>query len=189
METQINTFIPLAGQNKIVSIFGYSSRAMPSLEINGIGHLAKNLKEKIIYLTRTRKLQVPQKRFVICVDAIELAASKQTELKWLEFPILLCFWHLSGILPIHKLDDCLTSGTVSCQGEVRHLPFAKDFYPEIIQSHMIEAKKLKHITNENTASPFSVINSQLLLEHVPKMKFCDDYIESSSAIPSKPFIT
>ena len=82
METQIKAFYKTPQGIKFVRVFGFSTKGVPSLEINGLGKLSKNVKEKIIYLTRTRKLQIPMRRFVICLDLNELSEKDVNHLKW-----------------------------------------------------------------------------------------------------------
>ena len=148
METQIKSFYKTPQGIKFVTIFGYTSRSIPSLEINGVGKLSKNIKEKLIFVTRTRRLNIPQKRFVICVEVNELNDHRPEHLKWLEFPLLLMFWYLSGLIPISKLDDCITSGMVNSNGEIIHLG-VPDNFATMLFSHFNqeEMKQLKLITN------------------------------------------
>ena len=92
METQIYSYFKTPKGLKVVTIFGYATRGVPGLEITGFGKLSKNIKEKLIYITRTRKLKLPTKRFVICIDINDFDHdSTSQDLKWLEFPTLLIF--------------------------------------------------------------------------------------------------
>ena len=68
MDTQIKSFYKSPQGIKFVTIFGHATKGVPALEINGVGKLSKNIKEKLIFITRTRKLPIPLRRFVICVD-------------------------------------------------------------------------------------------------------------------------
>lgn len=173
METQIKSFYKTPQGMKFVTIFGYTSRAIPSLEINGVGKLSKNIKEKLIFVTRTRKLTIPQKRFVICVEMNEIDDRHSQYLKWLEFPLLLMFWYLSGLLPISRLSDCLTSGMVNSNGEVIHLETPENF-SSLVSDHFPSEriKNMKYIGNSaSKVTQFWYIDSQLLLEHIPDLKF------------------
>ena len=191
METQIKAFYKTPQGIKFVTIFGYATKGVPSLEINGVGKLSKNIKEKLIYLTRLRKIQVPLRRFVVCVDANELNEKHIQHLKWLEFPLLLTYWYLCGIIPIRKLDNCLTSGWVKTSGDVYHMNIPVNFRMGLRGFiNPIEAKSLKLIGLSNSLNgEMDYIDTSLLLEHIPNLRFKLDHIESDSAIPMKSFIT
>lgn len=188
METQICSFYQTAQMLNYVNIFGYSSRAMPSLEIIGVGSISKSIKEKLIYLTRKRNLKVPNRKFVICVDLNSDRIGRIENLKWLEFPILLCFWHLCGLIPIRKLDDCITSGQVNSFGKVMHLPLPSTLNLRDA-TEVSPIKNLKYISCENTPAALARINSELLLEHIPELSFDMAYMDSFSVTPSKGSIT
>ena len=187
METQIKAFYKTPQGIKFVTIFGYATKGVPSLEINGVGKLSKNIKEKMIYLTRIRKLQIPLKRFVVCVDLNELNDQHAHNLKWLEFPLLLTYWYLAGLIPIKKLDNCLTSGWIKTNGEIYQMPIPISFKDGFKEAYSpIEQKSVKLISlKRDFEMGIDVINSSKLLEHIPSMKFRLDYMESSSAIPIK----
>lgn len=191
METQIRSFYNSSQGVKLVTIFGYSTKGVPGLEINGAGKLSKNMKEKIIYLTRMRKLAIPLRRFVICVDLNELHDQSVHNLKWLEFPLLLMYWYLSGLIPIGKLENCLCSGWMKANGDIyqMHMPtnlnqiLSKELNP-------IEKKSLRVISIPDLVdSQTQIIETSLLLAHIPKLSFRNDYIDNSSAIPAKCFMT
>ena len=172
METQINSFVVTPQGSKIISVFGYSSKGVPGLEIVGMGKLAKNVKEKCIYLTRIRRLSLPMRRFVICVDLNDLDdCVSSRNLKWLEFPILLAFWHLAGLVPVAKLEDCLTAGHVSVKGDVIHMPLPDDISRSLKQKlNPMVSKGIKLISNFSDERLWS-IDSAMLLEHIPQMNF------------------
>ena len=177
METQVKAFYRTPQGVKFVTIFGYATKGVPSLEINGAGKLSKNIKEKIIYLTRIRKLSVPLRRFVVCVDLNELKDQHVHSLKWLEFPLLLVYWYLCGLIPISKLDDCLCSGWLKTNGEIFHMQT-----PENLRSLMNqefesgEKENLKLVGIEGAQmDDFYSIDTNLLLEHIPELKFKLDF--------------
>lgn len=191
METQIRSYIATSTGVKTVNIFGYATKGVPGLEINGVGKLSKNIKEKLIYLTRTRKMKLPTKRFVICVDINDLDGDiPWCELKWLEFPILLAFWHLASLLPIRKLDDCLCAGWISSKGDIfqSNSP-AKLRYELLKKLSPVEVMDLKLITFiEDYEGDFYAIDSAMLFEHITNINFKLDYIDNVSAIPIKSFM-
>lgn len=190
METQIKAFYKSSQGIEFVTIFGYATKGVPSLEINGVGKLSKNIKEKLIYLTRLRKLQVPLRRFVVCVDLNELNDKHTQHLKWLEFPLLLMYWYLCGLLPIRKLDNCISSGWIKTNGEIFQMSldqkfnnYCHDFF------NPIELKQLKIINlSDDPGSGIDTINSSSLLEHIPNINFKVDYMDKFSAIPTNSFM-
>lgn len=191
METQIKSYIMTKKGIKLITIFGYATKSVPGLEINGVGKLAKNIKEKLIFITRTRKLKMPTKKFVICIDLNDLEEElKPHELKWLEFPILLLFWYLAGHIPIRSLEDCLCTGWIHPRGDIY-----QTYLPQIIKSLLqeklnpVEMKEVKIVSCiVEDQGEFLVIDSDMLLEHIGKLKFKIDYIDKASAIPIKSFI-
>lgn len=172
MEARINSYIATSKGLKIISIFGYSTKGIPGIELHGMGKLSKSLKEKIIYLTKIRELYLPKRRYVICVDVNELAGDeKWTELKYLEFPTLLLYWFLGGIIPIKKLDDCITQGWINTKGDIYQESFntrlieeaKKQFYPS-------EYMGIKAISvDSNFSNEFFHIDTRELLKHIPKI--------------------
>ncbi len=176
METQIHSFYQTPKGAKLVTIFGYATKGVPGLEINGAGKLSKNIREKLIYLTRTRRLSLATKRFVICVDINDLDNNIDlAQLKWLEFPILLLFWYLAGLIPIAKFDDCLCSGWINSNGEIYQKALPKNL-TSILKEKLnpVEMKSLKYISMVEESSALWTIDSDLLLEHIPDLSFKRD---------------
>ncbi len=186
METQIKALYKTPQGIKFVTIFGYASKGVPSLEINGAGKLSKNIKEKLIYFTRIRKLPIPLRRFVVCLDLNELNIHSVQNLKWLEFPLLLTYWYLCGLIPIKKLDNCIASGWIKTNGEIFQMEIPSSFQDAFRESfNPIERKSMKLITKYNQyGGALDIIDSSLLLEHIPNLEFKTDYIERASAIPT-----
>lgn len=119
METQLQTCYFTKKGPFLITLFGYATKSVPGLEINGIGKYGKSIKEKIVFITRTRALQIPLKRFVLNVDMTDdLGDLESSSVKWLEYPLLLHYWYLAGLLPITKLDNCLAVGSLSPSGVV-----------------------------------------------------------------------
>jgi hypothetical protein len=122
MNMRTKSLYPFAGQYCPVDIFGYASNGIPGIEIVGLGKHTRGVKEKFIYLSRKRKLKFPLKRFVLCIEGeIEGKKFKEEEYKYLELPLLLMLWSLTGHLPLENLEDCFASGKVSVEGEVTSL--------------------------------------------------------------------
>lgn len=191
MQTQIKSYILSNKGIRFITLFGYSTRGVPGLEINGAGKLSKNIKEKLIFLTRQRGIKLPTKRFVICLDLNDFDNDIELkELKFIELPILLLFWYLAEILPIKKLENCLCSGWFNTNGSIYQSP-----YPEDIQILLnndlnpVELKSLTLISNQITdKTKFKILDSRMLLEHIEGLSFKTDYIDRDSAMPLKSFI-
>lgn len=119
METQLQSCYFTKKGPSLVTLFGYATKSVPGLEINGLGKYGKAIKEKIVFVTRSRGLQIPLKRFVLNVDITDdLGDLESSSVKWLEYPLLLHYWFLAGLLPISKLDNCLAIGSLTPSGEV-----------------------------------------------------------------------
>ena len=122
MNMRTKSLYPYAGQLCSVDIFGYASHGIPGIEIVGMGKQGRSLKEKFIYLSRVRQLKLPKKRFVLCVEGeLENKKFKDDEFRYLELPLLVMLWSLTGHLQLTQLEDCFASGKVSVEGEVMSL--------------------------------------------------------------------
>jgi hypothetical protein len=119
METQLQTCYFTKKGPSLITLFGYATKSVPGLEINGLGKYGKSIKEKIVFVTRSRQLQIPLKRFVLNVELNDDLGDLETNsVKWLEYPLLLHYWFLAGLLPISKLDNCLAVGSLTPSGMV-----------------------------------------------------------------------
>ena len=119
METQLQTCYFTKKGPVLITLFGYATKSVPGLEINGLGKYGKSIKEKIVFVTRTRGLQIPLKRFVLNVEMTDdLGDLETSSVKWLEYPLLLHYWFLAGLLPISKLDNCFAVGSLNPSGLV-----------------------------------------------------------------------
>lgn len=183
METQIQAFYPSAVGTQFLTVFGYSSKGVPGLEIHAPNKQTRNLKEKIIYLNRIRGIKLPVRRIVLCVDVNEVSAHG-AQLKWLELPILLAFWHLIGALNVPRLDDCICSGEVRVSGEIVHYHPNKDFGMKMPSSF---TKNLKMIHTVPVDELWH-IDSRMFLSHIPELSF-QTYMESDSEIPMNSCMT
>lgn len=122
MNMRTKSLYPYAGQYCPVDIFGYASNGIPGIEIVGLGKYTRGVKEKFIYLSRERKLKFPLKRFVLCIEGeVEGKKFKEEEYRYLELPLLIMLWSLTGHLPLGNLDDCFSSGKISVEGDVMPL--------------------------------------------------------------------
>jgi hypothetical protein len=127
MNMRTKSLYPYAGQYWPVDIFGYASNGIPGIEIVGVGKYARSMKEKFIYLSREKRLKFPLKRFVLCVEGeLEGKKFKDEEYRYLELPLLVMLWSLTGHLPLGQLEDCFASGKISIEGGVTPLPMTEN---------------------------------------------------------------
>lgn len=104
---------------RLIDIFGYSSKGLPGLDIVGLGQAGRLIKEKFVYLSRTSGLKIPVKRYVLCVeDSAFLREVGQDEVRWLELPLLILFWGLAEQFQFAKLEDCIACGHVHPSGRI-----------------------------------------------------------------------
>lgn len=175
MDARLFSFFKTPQGIQKVQIFAYANKGLPGLEINGAGKFSRNIKEKMIYLSRIRKLKIPGKRYVICIEqdeGIEIGHNS----KWLEFPIFIIYLYLAEILKLSKLDDCICAGQINPNGEV----ILPEFSIELL-NHSIKYIGISDGFNH-------VIDPRGLLKDIPLLKFKTNQIESSSAVPTKSFI-
>lgn len=147
METQLQSCYFTKKGPQLITLFGYATKSVPGLEINGLGKYGKAIKEKIVFVTRTRGLQIPLKRFVLNVElSDELGDLETGSVKWLEYPLLLHYWFLAGLLPISKLDNCFAVGSLSPSGLVE-----ESLTPSVIELcdthdlHIISSRELETV--------------------------------------------
>lgn len=173
METQIQSYYKTPQGIKFISLFGYATKGVPGLEITGVGKLSRNIREKLIFLSRSRRLPIPLRRYVVCVDTSELESQNSENLQWLEFPILLLYWHMAGLVPISKLNDCLCSGQVKANGEIIQMYLDNRFAMLVEEQFNHKEKKDLKIIDSPTRgkNPFWLIESRLLLEHIKDLRF------------------
>lgn len=130
---------PFGGQHCAVDIFGYASNGIPGIEIVGMGKYSRSMKEKFIYLSREKKLKFPLKRFVLCVEGeLESKKFKDEEYRYLELPLLMMLWSLTGHLPLEKLEDCFAAGKISIEGQVSPLPLTASQQEELSELFNLE---------------------------------------------------
>lgn len=165
METQLQTCYFTKKGPALVTLFGYATKSVPGLEINGLGKYGKAIKEKIVFVTRTRQLQIPLKRFVLNAELTDdLGDLESSSVKWLEYPLLLHYWFLAGLLPISKLDNCLAIGSLAPSGEVM----------EPIDLNVVELcdkNRLHLIASKMVETPNGVIDGRDLFGQITELKF------------------
>lgn len=165
METQLQTCYFTKKGPALVTLFGYSSKSIPGLEINGLGKYGKAIKEKIVFVTRTRQLQIPLKRFVLNVEITDdLGDLESSSVKWLEYPLLLHYWYLAGLLPIRKLDNCLAVGSLSPSGEV-----VEPINKSVVE--LCDENDLHLISSNDVESPNGTIDGKDLFGMITQLQF------------------
>lgn len=165
METQLHSCYFTKKGPVLVTLFGYATKSVPGLEINGLGKYGKTIKEKIVFITRSRQLQIPLKRFVLNVEITdEMGDLESSSVKWLEYPLLLHYWYLAGLLPISKLDNCLAIGSLTPHGEV-----VEPINASVVD--MCEAHKLHLIASSEIETPSGVIDGKDLFGSIAELYF------------------
>lgn len=166
METQIHTCYLTKKGPSLVTLFGYSTKSVPGLEINGLGKYGKFIKEKIVFITRSRSLPVPLKRFVLNVEITDdLGELESSSVKWLEYPLLLHYWFLAGLIPITRLDNCFAIGSITPSGVIEE-PISKDFVDlcEGQNFHLISS-------SDDITGPKVLIDARELLGQITNLQF------------------
>lgn len=166
METQLQTCYFTKKGPSLVTLFGYSTKSVPGLEINGLGKYGKAIKEKIVFVTKTRGLQIPMKRFVLNAEiSDDLGDLESSSVKWLEYPLLLHYWFLAGLLPITKLDNCFAVGSLNPSGLVEEpLNYTVVELCERHSLHLISS-------SQGIESPMGIIDSKDLFGQITNLEF------------------
>ncbi len=163
METQIQSFAFSRRSPGHITLFGYSSKSIPGLEINGLGKYGKTLKEKIIFLTRSRQLPIPLNRYVISTE-YDLDTDPNV-VKWMDLPILMLYWYLAGLLKMGRLDNCLVAGHITPSGGI-----LEKIDPSMQQLALLESWLC--ITSEPSVE--LRIGADQILGHIPQLNFNPD---------------
>ncbi|GAB4014319.1 MAG: hypothetical protein Fur0010_12290 [Bdellovibrio sp.] len=126
MIDQIVCALPKGREVEIIQIFGYTSRGIPGLEIVGLGQQGRAIKEKIVYINKKLNLDIPNRRYLICIENELIDTLSKSERRFLELPVWLLYLKLSGNIPIHGLRDVLSGGRLQIQGGIDCLNFKED---------------------------------------------------------------
>jgi hypothetical protein len=183
MEIKINALIPRQNHFHWVHIFGYTSRSQPGLEITGIGPKGRAIKEKLIFLSKKRKLKFSLNRFVLCIEGSD--GFEKAELEYLELPLLLAFWSMAGLIPIKRLENCFCSGRVGLEGEISCLNLSCSHWSKINEALIRRKRKAIYFGESipldsdhlNLISPLS-----LLHEAVGGFSLESDFSQMDSAL-------
>lgn len=166
METQLQSCYFTKKGPALVTLFGYATKSVPGLEINGLGKFGKGIKEKIVFVTRIRGLQIPLKRFVLNAEITDdLGDLESSSVKWLEYPLLLHYWFLAGLLPISRLDNCLAVGSLNPSGLVEE-PL-NQLIVELCEKHEL------HLISSSGGmeSPLGIIDGKDLFGSIAHLEF------------------
>jgi predicted ATPase with chaperone activity len=147
MEMMIKGLIKRKKIYKSVNIFSYSTNGLPGLEIKIGNKHSKILKEKLVYITRKSNIQIPIKRYVICVESDDL---RKEDIQYLELPILILYLTLANYLKISKLEDCLCGGRISLEGVIRPVVISGEYL-----THFKNSKKKWKIISNNSQKEYS----------------------------------
>ncbi len=118
MQSYINTYQCYNNKLNFFKLFAYSSRGIPGLEINGLGSQGKLIREKIIYISKIKKLKIPNRKFMICLDQENISSLISTDIYLFELPISILFFSLSGIIKMHNFNNLFASGYFDTNGEI-----------------------------------------------------------------------
>lgn len=166
MHSEIKTYIRTKSGLKLMTIFGYTSSSVPAIEIIGLGSMGRLIKEKIIYLSRVRGIKIKPLKYVISIEANNHSGTMNVD--ELELPILLVFWHLSGVLSISSLQDCLCAGQVRIDGRVIQKNF-EEHHVDQFQTQ-IDLSEMKLISESANDTMWNIQTSKLL-DSIPQMSF------------------
>lgn len=149
MNMRTKSLYPYGGEYYEAHIFGYATKGIPGVEIVGLGKHSRAIKEKFIYLSRQKQLKFPLRRYVLCVEGeLEGKKFKEEEFRYLELPLLMMLWSLTGHLLFERLDDCFLSGKVSVGGEI--LPLSRNQKMlHRLEELFYEEEKIKVVAPQN----------------------------------------
>ena len=154
MELRLKSFCQTSHGPELIDLFGYCCKGMPSLEVLLHARTSRVLKEKIIFLTKSRKMRLPPRRYILCTD-IDGIRYSQNDLNDFELPFLILFWSMAEALPIKKLDDCVCSGKIQINGLIT----SRKLGPEHLHCLSRAKEKLKIIGSERqNLYPFPTIS-------------------------------
>ena len=116
MKGRILGIYPHHGKFQVVNIFGYKNRGVPGIDVVGLGHRGRYIKEKFVYLLKEHSAQSKLEHYVLCVDDIFDEALKNGNYRWIELSLFLILYSLIGLIKISNLDQCVSMGKVNVDG-------------------------------------------------------------------------
>lgn len=176
---RMKSIVPMKQEPVLIDLYGYSSKGLPGIEIVGVGSRGRELKEKLVYLSKMVGASFPLKRFVICVEMKRPTKDFSPEtLRWLELPLLTMLWAMGENLPIYKLDDCFCAGKLFADGKVQLLDLFKILNSEDMEQ---ELEDYKYITSSKSLVPeyCHLVDVEDLFEKYAELDFILTYDERS----------
>jgi hypothetical protein len=165
-QARINTYLPHYQQTTLSSFFGHSSHGVPGLEIIGLGPYGKVLKEKIIYLSKSRNLKFPLLRYVICMEGpgtlSGIGRKESLDSEWFDLPIFILYLALGGHLSIGRLEECIALGKIRPCGEVQ---ISGEWNKKMLA--LLEEFNLTLITSVESRGDSKIIPLEILFESFP----------------------
>ncbi|MBL7663634.1 MAG: hypothetical protein JNM93_00760 [Bacteriovoracaceae bacterium] len=166
MEHSIKAIIKGKTSYHVVTFFGYTSKGLPGIELVGLGKYSKQIKEKLVYLCRSRSIPMPLQRFMICLDNHACLDGLDTnEIQWIELPIFLLFLQLMKKISIRSLENCLCGGYLHISGDIYHLPLNAK-----LEDYVVD-KKLVPLLNEGERK-YPYLPLEKILENIPAIRIC-----------------
>ncbi len=159
MQTQISAIYLTPKGTQEITLFGYATKSIPGIEIVGLKHFGKIIKEKFIFLSRSRNLKIPLKKYTLCCESFPQDIDVINYV-WLEFPLLLLYWSLSEQIKIKSLEQCYASGSITSQGEIQLLNHESKLKNQNKIAITIDSPGLE-----------SHIDARELMQHIPQIKF------------------
>jgi hypothetical protein len=130
METQMKSMVMGPKGPMPINLFAYSTNGLPGLEIHVGGLNTKTMREKFIFISKTRRLPIPIKRYVLCAEMEGMKVSEE-QASYLELPLIILYWHLAGLIPLMNLSECFSQGTISSTGRIHHFHFPSSLYQRL----------------------------------------------------------
>jgi hypothetical protein len=150
MQHSIQSQIVKGQSIELVELFGYTTKGIPGLEIIGLGAASRQIKEKLIFIARSRNYKLNHRRFVLCLESYELSSSamKYESVQWLELPLFVLTMTLAGIFPFFQLSNSFCAGRIDLNGEIEDWKYSQSF----LEAHKDEMKKSIILMNDQSLS-------------------------------------
>lgn len=163
MSTHVSIFSMVKSDDRgylSCQLFGYSSKSLPAIEIVGMGKRGKILKEKIVYWLKKRKIRLPSKRYVICLESFyRLNFDDEDSVRWLELPSLVLLLVLAESIQLGDVDKCFCAGHLGLEGNY-YFPSDQLNLQEIEQTHTKE--QLIHIYTNKRSELLNGITKKII---------------------------
>lgn len=156
MEARLLSLYPHLKKYVGVTIFGHTSRGIPGVEVVGLGSSNRILKEKLIYINRLYNVELPLRRYTICVENFYRESGRERhQVEWLELSLLVVYWKLAKRLSLSNMENCFCSGRLSTGGTIESLALEQSFLKGLNSKLMGNGRKLSYLS---TGRPLGVEN-------------------------------